>query len=144
MLPHVQPTEARSSVESCWRREVEAAALVGRGVDHLLLLRQVAELGALALAADAAALVGQPTSKRYQLNSHITVIATTLGRSGSGRTDTAGGPSDRATPPTVRTWSEPLKTSRARSILSSAFVGTARTWRGSRGGSGGADSGERD
>ena len=65
-------------------------------------------------------------------------MATTLGRSASGRTETAGGPSERATPPTVRTWSDALKTSSARSILSSAFVGTARTWRGRRGASGGA------
>src|SRR6185436_17407325 len=49
------------------------------------------------------------TSKRYQLSSHITVIATTLGRSGSGRTETPGGPRERATPPTIRTCSDALK-----------------------------------
>ncbi len=64
------------------------------------------------------------------------MIATTLGRSVRGRTDTPGGPSERATPPTVRVWSDALKISSARCIFRSALVGTARTWRGRRGGSG--------
>ena len=43
---------------------------------------------------------------------------------------------ERATPPTVRVWSDALKISTARCIFKSAFVGTARTWRGRRGASG--------
>ena len=46
---------------------------------------------------------------------------------------TCGGPRVRARPLTVRRCSEVLKSSIARSSLSWAFVGTARTWRGSRG-----------
>ena len=72
---------------------------------------------------------GRPRSGTSE-SSHITVMATTLGPVGRGRTQTPGAPSDRATPPTVRVWSEALKTSSARSIFSSAFVGTARTCRG--------------
>ena len=56
------------------------------------------------------------------------MIETTAGRSGRGRTQTPGAPSERATPPTVRVWSDALKTSIARCILSSALVGTARMW----------------
>ena len=59
----------------------------------------------------------------------MTVMETTAGRSGRGRTHTAGAPSERATPPTVRVWSDALKTSSARCIFSSALVGTARMLR---------------
>src|SRR6059058_3864909 len=52
-----------------------------------------------------------------------------------GRTTTKGAPSERASAATVRGRSELLKTSTARERFMSALVGTAWTWRGSRGGS---------
>src|SRR3954452_855358 len=69
-------------------------------------------------------------------------MATSLGASCNGVALTHGSPSVRAMPPIVRTCSELLKSSSARSTLTCAFVGTARTWRGSRGrGGGGVEGG---
>src|SRR5450755_232022 len=71
------------------------------------------------------------TSYRYQYSSHETTTVTTLGRALDGRTDTAGIPSDRATPATVCGCSEELNSSTAEATFCSTLEGTARTCRGS-------------
>ena len=55
------------------------------------------------------------------------------GASGPACAVTHGAPSVRAMPAIVRGCSDPLNSSSARSTLTSALVGTARTWRGSCG-----------
>ena len=54
---------------------------------------------------------------------------------------THGSPRVREMPPIVRTWSELLNSSSARSTFTCALVGTARTWRASRRRGGGAGAG---
>ena len=82
------------------------------------------ELGSPGRRAHAAGLVGQvdleavPAQLPHHGDRHDAAP-----RSRDGRTATAGAPSERATPPTVRGCSEALKSSSARGIFSSAFVG---------------------
>src|SRR5689334_8057241 len=59
-------------------------------------------------------------------------MVTTMPSVAEGRATTSGAPRERETPATVRVCGLVLKTSRARTTLRSAFVGTALTLRGSR------------
>ena len=94
---------------------------------------------------------GEVTIESIVVSRTEPITVTVLGASGSGSAVAHGAPSERVSPAIVRWCSEALNSSSARSTLTSAVVGTARTWRGSGtlarsrarglgGGSGGASS----